>query len=186
LSNQGLSAAVRRGVTARDSLPSADPATRAIAICCAGFIAVLLVSGYLEHEVLLLHLAQSLIYIAVAVLCFRQNKLGYGIGLSISAEWNAYNLFSSGFIAAGFRQLSLLLREGRISNPVHLMGALAGIDHFALIACLVWGYAKLPSKRFRDVFILLGSAVLVTAYFLAVIALLWPQFIPRVKAKFVH
>ena len=173
-------------MTAGDSRLSADPATRAIAICCAGFIAVLLVAGYLEREVLVLHLAQSLIYVAVAALCFRRNKLGYGIGLAISAEWNAYNLFSSGFIAAGFRQLSLLLREGRISNPVHLMGALAGINHFVLIACLVWGYAKLPSKKFRDVFILLGSAVLVTAYFLAIVALLWPQFIPRLKAKFLH
>ena len=181
-----MSGSVRLCVTAADSRPSADPATRAIAIFCAGFIAVLLVSGYLEHEVLRLHLAQSLIYVAIAALCFRQNKLGYGIGLSISAEWNAYNLFSSGFIAAGFRQLSLLLREGRISNAAHLMGALAGIDHFALIACLIWGYAKLPSKRFRDVFILLGSAVLVTAYFLAIVAWLWPQFIPRLKAKLLH
>lgn len=181
-----MSGPVRRCVTAGDSHSSADRATRAIAICCAGFIAVLLVSGFLEHEVLPLHLAQSLIYVAVAVLCFRRNKLGYGIGLSVSAEWNAYNLLSSGFIAAGFRQLSLLLREGRISNPVHLMGALAGIDHFALIACLVWGYAKLPSKRFRDVFILLGSAILVTAYFLAIIAWQWPQFIPRLRAKFIH
>ena len=179
-----MSARVCGRVTVGDSHPSTDPAVIAIAICCTGFIAVLLVSGYLEPDVLRLHLAQSLIYVAVALLCFRRNKLGYGMGLAISAEWNAYNLFSSGFIAAGFRQLSLLLRDGRISNPVHLMGALAGIDHFALIACLVWGYAKLPSKRFRDVFILLGSAVLVTAYFLAIIAWLWPQFIPRLKAKF--
>ena len=94
--------------------------------------------------------------------------------------------FPPAFIAAGFRQLSLLLREGRISNAGHLVGALGGIDHFALIACLIWGYAKLPSKRFRDVFILLGSAFLVTAYFLAIVAWLWPQFIPRLKAKLLH
>ncbi len=106
------------------------------------------------------------------------------MGISIAAEWNAYNLFASGFIAAGFRQLALLGREGRISNPVHLMGALGGIDHFALIACLVWAYARLPNKRFKDVFVLLGSAIAVTAYFIAIIVLLWPQFIPRAKAHF--
>jgi hypothetical protein len=153
----------------------------AIVAFSAGFIAILLVSGYFEREVLLLHLFQSLIYVAVALLSWRQSKFGYGMGISIAAEWNAYNLFASGFIAAGFRQLALLLREGRITNPVHLMGGLGGIDHFALIACLVWAYARLPSKRFRDVFVLLGSAVVVTAYFIAIIAVSWPQFLPRLK-----
>lgn len=172
-----------RRVLAEGLRPRIDSAVAAIAVCCAGFIAVLLVSGYIEPEAWRLHLAQSLIYVAVALLCYRGNKLGYGIGLAISAEWNAWNLFASGFIAAGFRQLALLLREGHINNPAHLMGALAGIDHFALIGCLLWGYAKLPTKKFRDVFILLGSALLVSAYFLGIIALLWPQFIPRLIAR---
>ncbi len=153
----------------------------AIVIFCAFFIGVLLLSGYFERDVLALHLFQSLIYVAVAFLSFKRNKFGYGMGISIAAEWNAYNLFASGFIAAGFRQMGLLFRHGSISNPVHLLGALGGIDHFALIACLAWAYARLPTKRFRDVFILLAGAIVVTTYFLAIIALLWPQFIPRLR-----
>lgn len=156
----------------------------AINLFCGGFIAVLLAAGYFERDVLLLHLFQSLIYVAVAALSRRRSKFGYGMGIAISAEWNAYNLFASGFIAAGFRQVALLFREGRISKPVHLLGALGGLDHFALIACLVWAYARLPTKRFRDVFIFFASATVVTTYFLAIIAVLWPQFIPRLRAHF--
>jgi len=155
----------------------------AIYLFCGGFIAVLLVSAYFEREVLPLHLSQSLIYVAVAWLSRRQSKWGYAIGIAIAAEWNAYNLFVSNFIRAGFRQLGLLIHEGRITNPVHLCGALGGIDHFALIASLVWAYARLPNKKYCDVFILLGGALLVTAYFFGIIALLWPQFLPRFKAR---
>jgi hypothetical protein len=153
----------------------------AIALSCAVFIAVLLLSGYFERDLLTLHLFQSLIYVAVAFLSFKRNKFGYGMGISIASEWNAYNLFASGFIAAGFRQMTMLLQSGRISKPVHLLGAIGGIDHFALIACLLWAYARLPAKRFRDAWILLTSAIVVTVYFLAIIAMLWPQFIPRLR-----
>ena len=103
------------------------------------------------------------------------------MGISIASEWNAYNLFASGFIAEGFRQMTMLLQSGRISKPVHLLGAIGGIDHFALIACQLWAYARLPTKRFRDAWILLTSAIVVTVYFLAIIAMLWPQFIPRLR-----
>ncbi len=154
----------------------------AIAALCAGFIVVLLVSGYFERDVLVLHLFQSLIYVAVAALSFRHSKFGYGMGISIAAFWNGYNLFLSGFIGAGFRQWAAFFRTGRVTNPVHLVATPAGIIHFALIACLIWAYARLPNKRARDVFILLASSVVVTAYFIAIIAVFWPQFLPRMKA----
>ncbi len=154
-----------------------------IAALCAGFIVVLLVSGYFERDVLVLHLFQSLIYVAVAALSFRHSKFGYGMGISIAAFWNGYNLFLSGFIGAGFRQWAGLLRTGRVTNPAHLVAAPAGIIHFALIACLIWAYGRLPNKRVRDVLILLASFVVVMAYFMAIIAVFWPQFLPRMKAR---
>jgi len=155
-----------------------------IYVFCAGFIGVLMASGYFEREVLRLHLFQSLIYVAVAWLSRRRSKWGYAIGIAMAAEWNAYNLFVSNFICAGFRQLELLVHGGRMTHPLLLFGALAGVDHFGLLACLLWAYSRLPNKRYRDVFIFLGGAILVTAYFLGIIALLWPQFLPRLKSHF--
>jgi hypothetical protein len=155
-----------------------------IYVFSAGFIGVLLASAYFEREVLLLHLFQSLIYVAVAWLSHRRSKWGYAVGIAIAAEWNAYNLFVSNFFWAGLRQVGLLIHQGRITNPVQLCGALGGVDHFGLMACLIWAYARLPNKRYRDVFIFLGGAILVTAYFFGIIALFWPQFLPRLKAHF--
>jgi|GEM_PF-988105 len=155
-----------------------------IYVFCAGFIGVLLTSGYFEREVLRLHLFQSLIYVAVAWLSRRRSKWGYAIGIAMATEWNAYNLFVSNFIRAGFHQLQLLIYEGRMTHPLLLFGAVAGVVHFGLLACLIWAYARLPNKRFSDSFIFLGSAILVSAYFFGIIALLWPHFLARLMAHF--
>src|SRR5215471_5319462 len=103
-----------------------------IYVFCAGFIGVLLLSGYFEREVLRLHLFQSLIYIAVAWLSRRHSKWGYAIGVAMASEWNAYNLFVSNFIHAGFQQLQLLIYRGRMTHPLLVFGALAGVDHLGL------------------------------------------------------
>jgi hypothetical protein len=81
--------------------------------------------------VLVLHLFQSVLYVVIAVLSIRRNKLGYGLGISIATFWNSYNLFFSGFIGAGFRQWASFLRTGRIANPVHFVAAPAGLIHLA-------------------------------------------------------
>jgi len=153
---------------------------RAIVALCGAFIAILAVSAYYERDVLLLHIFQSLIYVAILWLSLRHSKWGYGVGISIAALWNTFNLFS-GFFSGGTRVWSAFLSTGQISDPVQWVAPLAGIDHLALIVCCVLAYARLPSKSVRDLGILLGSFVSVTVYFLTIIALTWSQFLPRIK-----
>lgn len=148
-----------------------------IVVLCAVFIFILLLSGYFEREVLLLHVFQSLIYAAVIALSLRQNKWGYGIGISIAALWNTFNTFSGFVFVAGFRQWAVFLSQGRITDPVHLLAPVAWFDHVALIACLGWAYIRLPQKKLSDIGVLLGSFLAVMTYFIAIIAVFWPQFL---------
>lgn len=148
-----------------------------IVVLCVVSISILLLSGYFEREVLLLHVFQSLIYAAVIVLSLRQNKWGYGIGISIATLWNTYNTFSGFVFVAGFRQWAVFVSQGRITNPVSLLAPLAWVDHVALIACLGLAYTRLPQKKLSDIGLLLGSFLVVTTYFIGIIAIFWPQFL---------
>lgn len=150
---------------------------RTIVVLCVAFISILLLSGYFEREVLLLHLFQSLVYVAVMVLSLRQNKWGYGIAIAIATLWNSFNTFSGFVFTAGFRQWAVFLDHGRVTDPVHLLAPLAWFDHVALIACSGWAYVRLPQKRLSDIAILLGSFLAVSMYFVAIIAVFWPQFL---------
>jgi hypothetical protein len=141
------------------------------------FIVILILSGYFERDVFVLHLFQSLIYVAIIVLSFKHNKWGYGIGISIAVLWNTFNSFSGFVFVAGTRQWSNFLNTGRITNPVDLLALPAYFDHLALIACLVWAYTRLPNKKPGDLGILLASFVGVTVYFMGIIAIFWPQFL---------
>jgi hypothetical protein len=152
----------------------------AIVVLSILFIVILLLSGYFERDVLVLHLFQSLIYVAIIILSLKHNKWGYGTAISIAAVWNTFNIFS-GFFSAGFQQWESLLSDGRITNPVNLVSPPAGLVHLALIVCSVWAYTRLKNKKIGDVWILLGSGVLSVGYLLLMIALLWSQFLPRMQ-----
>src|SRR4051812_36705845 len=98
---------------------------------CGLWIAILLTSGALEPEVLTLHLFQSLIYVAVAVLTLRGSKWAPGLGISIAFIWNYGNL-----------------RTGRgVQNVVQFMAPLAFFAHVALIVILAARYLRRVDRR---------------------------------------
>jgi hypothetical protein len=144
------------------------------------FIIILLVSGYFERDVLVLHLFQSLIYVTIIILSLKHNKWGYGIAISIAAFWNTFNIFS-GFFRAGINQWEIFLSTGGVTNPVNLVAPPAGLDHLALIVCSAWAYARLPNKKIGDIWVLFGSFVLSVGCLLVMVVLLWSQFLPRIR-----
>jgi hypothetical protein len=81
----------------------------------------------------------------------------------------------------GIHQWEIFLTTGRVANAVNLVAPPAGLDHLALIVCSAWAYAHLPNKKIGDIWILLGSFVLSVGCLLVMIALLWSQFLPRIK-----
>jgi len=148
---------------------------------CFVFILILMEAGYFDREVRVLHVFQSLIYVAVIVLSLRHNKWGYGIGLSIAVAWNALNLLNGFVFDAGFREWASFLRTGHITNPVWWVAPPAWFVHVALIICLISAYLRLPTKKLSDIAILIGSFVLTIGYFLLIIAIFFSQFLPRLK-----
>jgi hypothetical protein len=152
----------------------------AIAALSILFIIILLLSGYFERDVLVLHLFQSFIYVAIIILSLKHNKWGYGTAISIAAVWNTFNIFS-GFFSAGVHQWEIFLSARRVTNPVNLVAPPAGLAHLALIVCSAWAYARLPNKKIGDIWILFGSCVLSVGYLFVMIALLWSQFLPRIQ-----
>jgi hypothetical protein len=154
---------------------------KVIVVLCLIWIGVLFESTYFERDVLALHILQSLIYVAVIFLSLRHSKWGYGIGISIAALWNAYNTKSGFVFNAGFHQWHLFLTSGHITNPVQFVAPIGYFAHVLLIGALLWAYIRLREKSAWDPLILLGSLAGTFAYFLACIALTWPQFIPRMR-----
>lgn len=150
----------------------------AIVAFSVGFMLVLAESAYFEREVLWLHVFQSLIYVAIIVLSLRHNTWGYAIAIAIATLWNTFNVFS-GFFAGGIRAWSSFIQTGTIEDPVLLVSPLAGLDHVALMVCVIWAYLRLDRKSWRDMGVLAATYIGVTAYFLAIIALFWSDFLPR-------
>jgi hypothetical protein len=155
-----------------------------IVFACLVFIGVLALSGAIEHDVLTLHILQSLIYFTVIGLSLRHSKWGYAIGISISLIWDFYNLFTGFVFRAGFRQWSLLLHGRPATNLVQLSAPVAWLDHILLIVLLIAAYTRLPDKRWSDILRAIAAFAGTLFYFAGIIALTWPQFIPRFRAHF--
>jgi len=157
--------------------------------CCTIWICILLMSGYFERDVFVLHILQSLIYVAVMFLTLKRSKWGYTIGISIAVAWNFYNArngFHQGFIfGAGFSRWREFIDGHGISNPVQFIAPIGWFAHIVLILALVWAYMKSENKRWRDILILLGGAAGTLGYFALAIAITWPQFVPKLRA-FLH
>ena len=145
---------------------------------------VLLASGAIEHEVLVLHLFQSLIYVAVIVLALRGSKWACGIAISIAVMWNYFNLHTGFVFDAGFRVWRQFLSGGGIRNFVQFLAPIAWFAHVGLIAAALASYARRSDRRWADTGVLVASFAGTFAYFAAILALFGPQFLPRLLHLF--
>jgi hypothetical protein len=152
---------------------------RAAVALCGLWILILLSSGFLEPEVLTLHLFQSLIYVAIVILVWQGSKWATGLGISIAFLWNDFNLHTGFVFDAGFRRWRELLHGQGVQNFVQLMAPVAFFAHVLLIAVLGARYLRRGDKRGLDApgF---GVAFVVTfAYFAIILSLYGPEFLPR-------
>src|SRR5260370_30957510 len=84
------------------------------------FILALTVSAVVVPPLSLLHFFQALIYVAVIVLTHRNERWGFGVGLSMAAVCNSLNLFVTHLIHAVARSFWFPLRVDHLS-PVPTM-----------------------------------------------------------------
>jgi hypothetical protein len=101
------------------------------------FVTALAVSAVVVPQLRLLHLLQSVIYVAVVILVRRQSAWGFGAGVTIAVAWNSLNLFVTHFVQAGWAAFWSFVRTGQVRRPDTMMVTLGAIGHFILIlACL--------------------------------------------------
>jgi hypothetical protein len=155
-----------------------------IVSACLIFVGVLALSAFLERDVLRLHILQSFIYVAVIWLTLRGSKWGDGIGISIAFLWDFYNVFTGFVFRAGFHQWSLLLHGKAPTNLVQFSAPIAFFDHLVLIGLLAYSYAGRADRRWSDALGGLAALAGTFLYFAGIIALSWPQFLPRLRAHF--
>jgi hypothetical protein len=132
------------------------------------FILALTISAIFVPQLRLLHLLQSLIYVAVVVLTRRNSAWGFGIGVIIPVAWNGLNLFVTHLFQAGAGQFWSLLQTGHVSRPDTLMVMVGGVAHFLLIIACMTGFLKLrPGMKHWGQFFaggLLGFAYLMLIF----------------------
>ena len=147
------------------------------AVCSVIFVAILAVAAYWDSTIRVLHLFESLPYLAAAVLCLRQNKFGYMLGVVSGAFWLWTAGFLTTFVRNGFERLAMLFRTGTVDRFDILIAAPAAIAAGGLVLFSIAGYARLAAKSKNDIFLLLAALVVVPTFFIAIFAAFAPQYL---------
>lgn len=107
-------------------------AHRGIATLAAVQVLSFLVLSHLKPEFWMLHLYQSLMYLAVILLLFySREKYAYMLGMLAPAAWLLLT-YGTGLLSGAARQVSQLLHAQKPGNQVSLMAAI-----MALLAVLM-------------------------------------------------
>jgi hypothetical protein len=149
-----------------------------IYVSAAIFIAILQLTGWMEPSIRALHMGQTLIYVAVIVLCARRSVMGYGAGIGIATFWNAANLFITTFIRSGWAVLVHLAQTGNDAHPELIVAPIAAGAHFLLIAACLVAFVLRPEKRRFDLLILIASAFAAVLVFFLMVRTWGPQYLP--------
>jgi hypothetical protein len=147
------------------------------------FIFALFLSAVFDPKIRLLHALQALIYFAVILLTRRGSAWGFGAGAAIAVFWNYSNVFVTSFIAAGIRQLAILIRTGQVERPDLLVAVVAAAGHFLLIVACLGGFLRIrPNKGLWGQFF--AGGIIAVGYFVAIIFATGPQYIWIIRRVF--
>lgn len=153
----------------------------AIVASCLLFIFALVVSAYFEPPIRILHTLQAVVYVVVIAGTLRHQKWAYGAGIAIATLWNYVNLFVTTFIRDGVSTLGALMSGGHVIDPGSIIAIPAALGHFGMIAFCIWAYLRLQNKRWTDIGVLLAGGVLAIGYFVTIIAIFGPQYLPLLR-----
>src|SRR2546428_7118611 len=154
------------------------------AVCATAFIIILGIAAYWDRTIRVLHVFESLPYVVAAVLCLRQRKFGYMLGVAAGAFW----LWTAGtlttFVRNGFEHASMLLRTGHLDRPDILIAAPAALVTVGLVIFSLWGYLRLRNKSWSDLGLFVVAMALVAGFFVAIFAAFAPQYLGMFRPLF--
>jgi len=152
-----------------------------IAAFALAFVGILALAAYFDASIRVLHLFESIPFLASAALCLRGRKTGYALGVAASAFLLLCSAVLTTFVRNGFERVTMLLRTGHVDRPDVLLGAFAGTFTAGLLIFSLWGYLKLPNKSWRDLGLFAGQIGLVVCFFLTIFAVFAPQYLAMFK-----
>ncbi len=156
-------------------------AHRGIATMSAALMVCFFLLSHLEPDFFLLHLYQSLIYLAIILMLFYlEDRYAYMLGILAPAVWLVL-AYAAGLLGGAAGQASRLMRAQRPSNDVSfLAGVTAVLAVMMIILCLYqWRreYAGLGKGRTT----LVVSLGIVVVYYAVLVIWFW-RLIPQVPA----
>ena len=145
-----------------------------IPLGAALFLVALAISAIVVPQLRLLHLLQSLIYIAIVSLARRNSAWGFGAGVAIGIAWNGLNLFVTHLMQAGLVVFWSFVQTGHIQRLETMMVTVGGIAHFILIIACLAAFFNLP-KNYKKWWKFAGGAVLSIMYMALIILIARPR-----------
>lgn len=153
------------------------PADVLAAASAVAFIAVLGLAAYWDPTIRVLHAFEALPYAGAAVLSLRRRKSGYLLGIASGAFWLWMGGVLTTFVRNGFERVAMLVQTGSVDRVDVLIAAPAACATAGLVLFSLWGYARMPQKSWRDLAWLVAALALVAGFFLAIFAILKPQYL---------
>jgi hypothetical protein len=150
---------------------------RLAAGCAAIFIVILSIAAYWDPSIRVLHAFEALPYGLAAVLCLRQRKLGYLLGVASGAFWLWMAGTLTSFVRNGFERVAMLLNTGRVDRWDQFIAAPAALSTGGLALFSLWGYSRLRAKTPVDLAIFVLALAIVALFFVMLFWLLAPQYL---------
>jgi len=145
-----------------------------IPIGAALFIVALVGSAAVVPQLRLLHSLQALIYVAVIVLEWRDNRWGLGAGLAIAIVWNGLQIFVTRNFQRGIALSWSFLHTGQLRQVDTMMVAVGTIGHFILIIACAAAVVRHKSNN-RKWWTFVAGAIACLAYFALIVTVALPR-----------
>src|SRR5262249_8418590 len=123
----------------------------AAAICALAFVVVLAAAAWFDASIRVLHMFEAIPYLAAAALCRPASRHGFALGIATGGAWFWMGAFGTRFVNNGFEQLTHWIRSGQLERPDLLLAVPAAISTLGLVLFSIVGYARLPTRQWRDV-----------------------------------
>lgn len=151
---------------------------RGIATLAAVLMLTFLFLGGVDSQFALLHLYQSLIYLAIILMLFYfEDRYAYMLGMLSPAVWLLL-AYAIGLLGGAKRQFALLLRGHRATNEVSLLAGLISLFCVLMILFCAQRWRRQYAGLGKGLRTFLTSCVVVVVYYGILIIWFW-RLIPR-------
>lgn len=146
---------------------------RDIATLAGAQVVCFLVLTYLEPSFVLIHLYESILYIAILVMLFyMEDRWAYMIGMLASAAWLGM-AYATGMLGGAMRRLSQLTNSDWTTNEVSLVAAVTALLAALMIVVCGRHWIKEYSGLGKARSTFLVSLGIVAVYYGILITLFW-------------